>query len=546
MGSVLAKVKKKNLLLYLFIGAAVLLVVVLIIVSNLMKEPELPAVNVTAAETGDVQETVDTSGTVSSQNKKTFFSPVNAEIENLNLTVGDNVAAGTQLVDFNLDDLEQQNQTAELNALSSQYTSKDSIGRSNTTAADKAQAEKDVKTLQSQVDGKRNEITNIQNQITGTISQAAASASAEAEASYNELQAKLEIERGKQELAQTNYANAVAAEEAERLKLQQTKPSDSDYDKNRTAFYDAADTTSKKLKKLTDAKAAVEEIQSELNNLEASSGTADTSGLETQLANAQSELGELQSELASAQAIVDSADASILSSDAKSQLEVANNLAELEVKSIEELIEEGKRGLQAEFTGVVTNSAVVEGATVTQGMELFTLESTEDVNVTVTISKYDLEKVKVGQSADITIAGNEYKGTLTRINKMATTNEKGSTVLEAVVHIDNPNQEIFLGVDAKVIVQGEQAKNALLVPVEVINEGNDGSFCYVVEDGVIVKREVETGLSSDDFIEIKSGLKKGDLVVTDSVDTFEEGQKANPQMEDEKESEDQAAKEAES
>lgn len=522
MGKVLGKKKKKWV--YLLIGAAILFVIILIIINNLTKTPVLPVVNVVTAGTGTVQETVDTSGTVVSQNKKTFFSPVNASIETLNLAVGDSVSAGTKLVEFNLDDLEQQNQKAELNALSTQYTAKDSIGRSNTAVADKAQAAADVKTLQSQINGKKNDITNIQNQITATVSQAAASATEEMTNQLNTLNTQLTAAQAVQSAAQSTYNEAVTAEAIAKTKMQQDSSTG-----NVSNFEKAAATLSEASQALTEATAAVDAIQTQINNLgTGGSGSTDTSGLETQLANAQSELSELQAKLASAQAIVDSADASTLSSDAKSQLEVSNNLAELEVKTIEELIEDGKKGIHAEFTGVITNALVVEGATVTQGMEMFTLESTEDVNVNITISKYDLDKVKEGQSAAITIAGNEYAGTLTKINKMATTNEKGATILEAVVHIDNPDQNIFLGVDAKVVVQGEEAKDVLLVPTEVINVGTEGSFCYIVKDGVIVKRDVETGISTYDYTEIKSGLEEGDAVITDSVDTFTQGQSVQP------------------
>ena len=58
-----------------------------------------------------------------------------------------------------------------------------------------------------------------------------------------------------------------------------------------------------------------------------------------------------------------------------------------------------------------------------------------------------------------------------------------------------------------------------------MNIGKDGSFCYVVQDGVIVKQDVKTGISSDTETEIVQGLKKGDDVVKD-IGTLEEGDKA--------------------
>ena len=63
---------------------------------------------------------------------------------------------------------------------------------------------------------------------------------------------------------------------------------------------------------------------------------------------------------------------------------------------------------------------------------------------------------------------------------------------------------------------------SLWVPSTVINIGKDGSFCYVVEDGVIVKKPVETGIASDTETEIISGLEENDAVVAD-IGSCEEG-----------------------
>lgn len=45
------------------------------------------------------------------------------------------------------------------------------------------------------------------------------------------------------------------------------------------------------------------------------------------------------------------------------------------------------------------------------------------------MSKYDYDKVKEGQNADITIGDRKYTGKVTKISHIATTNEKGSTLI---------------------------------------------------------------------------------------------------------------------
>ena len=256
-------------------------------------------------------------------------------------------------------------------------------------------------------------------------------------------------------------------------------------------------------------------------------GMADTSALEAEMENVSSELAALQSELASKEALAQS-ETTGLTDAAKEKIRISNNLTELETKNLQELLEEGRKGIEAEFSGVISDTKVSQGATVTQGMELFTLQSMDDVCVDASISKYDFDKVKEGQKATVKLGDKKYNGTIEKVNRIAVPNEKGAPTIGVVVHIDNPDDGIFIGVEAKVSIQAAEVKNVPILPVEAVNIGKDGSFCYVVEDGVIKKKEIETGVTSDAFVEIKSGLKDGEQVLTD-IGNHSEGDKVKAQ-----------------
>lgn len=77
-------------------------------------------------------------------------------------------------------------------------------------------------------------------------------------------------------------------------------------------------------------------------------------------------------------------------------------------------------------------------------------------------------------------------------------------------------------------IHAAEAKNVPILPVEAVNIGKDGSFCYVVEDGEIKKKEIETGVTSDSFVEIKSGLKEREQVLVD-IGNHNEGDKVKAQ-----------------
>ena len=168
---------------------------------------------------------------------------------------------------------------------------------------------------------------------------------------------------------------------------------------------------------------------------------------------------------------------------------------------------------------------MVEGGPAAQGSALFTIASNEDVVVEMNVTRYDLEKLEEGQQAVITMAGKEYTGTVTKLSRLAEKNEKGTPVVKAEVKIENPDENVYLGLEANVSIKGKESTGVLTVPVEAVNTGQEGTFCYVVEDGVIVKKQVETGLSSDMTVEIVSGLSAGDQVVRSGAELLQEGMK---------------------
>jgi multidrug efflux pump subunit AcrA (membrane-fusion protein) len=63
-------------------------------------------------------------------------------------------------------------------------------------------------------------------------------------------------------------------------------------------------------------------------------------------------------------------------------------------------------------------------------------------------------------------------------------------------------------------VIGGRATNAILVPIEALNQNGSQYFVYVMENGVPTKRVVEIGIQDTLYAEVTSGLKSGDVVAT--------------------------------
>lgn len=546
-------------------------------------ENVIPQVEVVKAVRDNVQQTVETSGIVVSEEQKTYFSPVNAKVDVADVKEGEMVKAGTKLVEFDQKDLEREEKKAELNVKSGKLDMQNTLNKSAEAVQKQQNAQGNAAILKQQVVAQEDYIANIKARISqaNTNAQAAAAqAAAQKEADAIAAQA------AQAEAAQKAYAAAQKKYQNETLPAYQTQlnmlademnqaqiaynQSETDYqmafqtwgseqsDENAAALDVAESARNDAQIAYQNAKSAYEDYKTQkptaptmndvnggstsegsaedsifsdssesvTNNSSDTTVTADTSALEAELEKASNTLAELQSRLSSQQAVAES-DPAAVTAEEKEKMEITNNLSELDQMSAQELVEAAKKGIKADFNGVITKVSVVEGATTALGTELFTLQNTDKVDVNVNVSKYDYDKVKEGQSAEITLAGKTYEGEVTNISHIATQNEKGASLISADVRIKNPDEDIFFGVDAKVTIHAEEADDVVVLPAEVVNIGKTGSFCYVIENGVITKKDITTGISSDEYVEVLDGIQEGDEVIRD-LGSLEEGMQAEP------------------
>lgn len=425
------------------IGGVIAAALVLFIVSRVLTPAALPVVMVRSAEKGTVKQTIDTSGTVKTEQQKTYFSPLAAKVEACKVQEGDAVEAGQVLLTYDAQDLENRKKEAALQNDEAYYGYQNTMDKNSKDTSEYSRSSHDVEILEQQVEN-----------------------------------AKAEVRALKQYL--------------------------------------------------TDMGCFLREAQNDNHKNLAEEYQAKIDQATNQLAVKEEELAEFQSDLSEQKGIKNSTESTMMTADAKKQAEAAKELQALKSAEVTDAVAQVSDGIKADFAGIVTGVKPVDGSNVENGGELFTVSSIEKVCVDVSFSKSDLEKIEEGQKAVATIAGKQYEGTVTRISRAAAKNEKGASIIQGEIHIDNPDADLYLGVDARVMVEGNKAENVVMIPIEAINIGKDGSFVYVVTDGMVQKRMVTAGISSDEYTEIKKGLEVGEQVII-SVDAgIEEGMAVNP------------------
>ena len=453
------KKKRRKMILFVVIGVLVLL----FILSKLFGgNGPAAVVTTTQAQIGDLQQTIDTSGTVKTEESKVYFSDVDVKVGEVKVQAGDAVKAGDVLLNYDADDLAEAKERAELKKQSAEGNYLNSVQTNNEKLGDLSEASTNLEVLDQQI--------------------------ADTEAYIKNLEAK--ISKKKSDLAHEGALLQIS------LIDWQDQPDSDEY---------------QNLQKLVQLNNYEQQ-----NNEEIKSWQDELDVYNDML----SEYKEYRSEMKSQKS---SAEAGKLTGGAKEELEADNKTQTMDAEDSLESLSSVENGIVAEFDGVVTEMNAIEGGAAAKGAQLLKLESTENVMVRISVTKYDLSKIKEGQKAIITIGSREYEGEVSKINKMAEQNNSGAAVVGTEIKILNPDSDVILGVEAKVVINTEKVENAVLVPITAVNVDMDGEFVYVVENSILVKKPVTTGISTDTMEQIVEGLSGDEQIVTSVTADLYEG-----------------------
>ena len=137
--------------------------------------------------------------------------------------------------------------------------------------------------------------------------------------------------------------------------------------------------------------------------------------------------------------------------------------------------------------------------------------------VSAPIDEVDAAQLKVGMGGRISLdayRGKHFTGKLRRIAPYVLALEKQARTVEVEVEFDGPDdiRHLLVGYSADIEVVVDVHDNVLRIPTSALMPGS--RVLLLNADGVLEERTIEAGLSNWEFTEVKSGLGRGDRVVT--------------------------------
>jgi len=219
----------------------------------------------------------------------------------------------------------------------------------------------------------------------------------------------------------------------------------------------------------------------------------------------------------------------------------------------------------APLNGVVTNLPVRVGETVIPGLPnlpgtiIMTIADMSIITAEVKVDETDIVNVKMNQTADITIdaiPNKTFKGHVIEIGNTAivrstgiaasqsTTSSQEAKDFKVVVALDAPPEDIRPGLSCTAKITTATRQHVVTIPIQALTIRQKGDLeappknatvqaakfdpvaekarkeeiqgVFVIAGGKAVFRKVETGITGSTDIEVLSGLKEGDEIVTGS------------------------------
>jgi RND family efflux transporter MFP subunit len=193
--------------------------------------------------------------------------------------------------------------------------------------------------------------------------------------------------------------------------------------------------------------------------------------------------------------------------------------------------------ITAPFAGVVTHRYADTGAMIqagtssqSQAMPIVRLSQNNLLRLTIQVPESAVSRIHLGAPVDVTVQalGRTFQGKVARFSEKLNLDTR---TMETEVDVPNPKLELVPGMYAYASITTDEARDVVVAPVQAIDHTDEKATVMVVSgDGRLESRAVTTGIESPDRVEVRKGLRQGELVVIGSRAQLKAGSSVTPKI----------------
>jgi multidrug efflux pump subunit AcrA (membrane-fusion protein) len=175
------------------------------------------------------------------------------------------------------------------------------------------------------------------------------------------------------------------------------------------------------------------------------------------------------------------------------------------------------------MAGSVSDRPADVGEYVSPQQKVATIVNLNPLRVRIDIPEQAISQIHIGESVSVSVTAypdRSFAGHVARVSPNVTTSSRTLTV-EA--DVENSKAELKPGQFATVRILLPQTEPAVLVPQRALRSISGSTYVFVIKNGHVEQRLVQSGQSEGDLVELKSGVAADELVATSNVDQLSDG-----------------------
>jgi RND family efflux transporter MFP subunit len=178
-----------------------------------------------------------------------------------------------------------------------------------------------------------------------------------------------------------------------------------------------------------------------------------------------------------------------------------------------------KLSVVAPFDGVIVDLPYFTvGETLSSGTEVMTIMNYRSMVLEADFPEKFMPAIHTGQEAFVTNYNLKEDTLLAVITQLSPAIDEDTRTFKGVLEVENPDLVMRPGMFVKAEVVVEKRDNAIVIDRDLIQKKRNGKVVYVIEGNTAVEKKVNTGIETDNEVEILSGLQSGENLVIEGYE----------------------------
>lgn len=164
-----------------------------------------------------------------------------------------------------------------------------------------------------------------------------------------------------------------------------------------------------------------------------------------------------------------------------------------------------------------------QGGFASTNQPVFSVVDIRPVRLEASLVERDFRRVRAGTAAQVEVdafPGETFTGTVGRV---APVFDPQTRTAQMEIEVPNPTNRLKPGMYARVSLRVADKPNALTVPRNAIVTRGSEQVVYVVDGNVARQRRIEIGIQGPERVEVTSGLREGERIVTTGAAALQDG-----------------------